>query len=462
MVVPFSVSATGVSAERPAASSLPSATARSSGGPSSTTVTESATEADQSTAGRSPRSRGPPASCSRSAGCRRMPGRPRPRSRPGRCRSRCAALWQASASSASPLKVRRVAVHEAHDESAAGRLGGLDDELGAHRVGQRLAVVAVTGVDDLDVGAAVPGDDALAGDLVDDDDVGGGEELDRAHGHQAGVARAGADEGDAARLAGRSWWWRVGVVVEREGLTVHAPCCWVLGCGRGRRADGLRSPRLGLGASRRGRADGGSGARARRGAGAVLEQQSAPDAGRWTRRRATGPTRERRRSNDPSTAPTNARSDSSRPSSPSTTSASAPTGAEQPGLEGGEQGALGRDGRAGVGVVERAQQLDGRRGRRSGTRRRARPDRARAASAAGRAISATSSSRPRRASPARASTTASTAPSRARADPGVDVAPDVLELEPETERGELGHPARGPGADHGALAAAHRGPHPRC
>ena len=75
--------------------------------------------------------------------------------------------------------MRRVAVHEPDDEAAGGGLGGLDDELGPHGVGQRLAVVAVAGVDDLDVRAAVAGDDVLAGHLVDDDDVGGGEELQR-------------------------------------------------------------------------------------------------------------------------------------------------------------------------------------------------------------------------------------------------------------------------------------------
>ena len=49
IVVPRSVRATGLSAERPAASSLPRAVPRSSGWPSSTTVTDSATEAAQST-----------------------------------------------------------------------------------------------------------------------------------------------------------------------------------------------------------------------------------------------------------------------------------------------------------------------------------------------------------------------------------------------------------------------------
>ena len=49
---------------------------------------------------------------------------------------------------------RRVAVHQAHDEATGVRLGGAHDELGPHRVGEPLAVVAVAGVDDADVGAA--------------------------------------------------------------------------------------------------------------------------------------------------------------------------------------------------------------------------------------------------------------------------------------------------------------------
>src|SRR5690349_10956914 len=49
IVVPRSVRATGLDSGRPAASSLASAPARSSGAPSSTTVTDSVAEADQST-----------------------------------------------------------------------------------------------------------------------------------------------------------------------------------------------------------------------------------------------------------------------------------------------------------------------------------------------------------------------------------------------------------------------------
>ena len=81
-------------------------------------------------------------------------------------------------------------------------LGGPDDELGARGVGQRLAVLAVSGVDDLDVRAGVAVDDLLAGDLVDDDDVGLSEVLQGPHRHQPGVPGTGADEGDAGRGAG--------------------------------------------------------------------------------------------------------------------------------------------------------------------------------------------------------------------------------------------------------------------
>ena len=114
----------------------------------------------------------------------------------------------------------RVAVHEAHDEAAGVGLGGPHDELGPHRVGEPLAVVAVAGVDDVDVGAAPALHDGVTGDLVDDDRVGGREQLTGAHGEQARVAGAGADEDDAGRDPGGGG---VDGVDEREGLTGHAP-----------------------------------------------------------------------------------------------------------------------------------------------------------------------------------------------------------------------------------------------
>ena len=81
-------------------------------------------------------------------------------------------------------------------------LGGPDDELGARGLGEPLALVAVAGVDDVDVGAGVAQGEVLAGDLVDDDGVGGREQLGRADREQAGVTGPAADEGDARGDAG--------------------------------------------------------------------------------------------------------------------------------------------------------------------------------------------------------------------------------------------------------------------
>ena len=88
------------------------------------------------------------------------------------------------------------------------------------------------------------------------------------------------------------------------------------------------------------------------------------------------------------------------------------------GLERGEQRPLGRDGGAGVGVVERGQQRRAPRRRRSGTRSPARPARARAAPGSGRG-----SRSPRRrgragAARRRRATTASSSPSATRARAG--------------------------------------------
>jgi hypothetical protein len=69
-------------------------------------------------------------------------------------------------------------------------------------VGQRFAVVAVTGVHDLDAFAAAAFDDLLTGDLVHDDDVGHREVVQGSDGHQPGVAGSGADEDDAGRRLG--------------------------------------------------------------------------------------------------------------------------------------------------------------------------------------------------------------------------------------------------------------------
>src|SRR5580765_6100323 len=105
IVVPRSVRATGLSAGRPASSSLPSAPARSSGAPRSTTVTDSAAEAAQSTwrslaeitctAGELLEVSGMPA----------YAGTAETALTPGTMSKAMPAFWQASASSARPLKV---------------------------------------------------------------------------------------------------------------------------------------------------------------------------------------------------------------------------------------------------------------------------------------------------------------------------------------------------------------------
>ena len=71
-----------------------------------------------------------------------------------------------------------VAVHEPDD--AAARPGRPDDDLGAAGAGDGLAVLAEAGVEDLDVRAAVGGDQRLAAGLVRDDDVGHAEPGDGA------------------------------------------------------------------------------------------------------------------------------------------------------------------------------------------------------------------------------------------------------------------------------------------
>jgi hypothetical protein len=69
-------------------------------------------------------------------------------------------------------------------------------------VRERLTVLAVSGIDDLDVGAGVASHEILAADLVDDDHVGFGEVLRSSDGQQTGVARTGADKGYAGRVTG--------------------------------------------------------------------------------------------------------------------------------------------------------------------------------------------------------------------------------------------------------------------
>ena len=146
---------------------------------------------------------------------------------------------------------------------------------------------------------------------------------------------------------------------------------------------------------------------------------------------------------------TTARSDSSAPSSPSTTSASAPTGAEQPASSVGEQGPLGGDAGAGVGVVE-----GGDDGCRDGVVGAA-LDGERALAGGGQHLDRVEHlgglvERPSRRSPARASTTASSWPSATLPQPGVDVAAEAGDDQAEAEGVELGGAARRAGADAGA------------
>ena len=84
-------------------------------------------------------------------------------------------------------------------ELAAAALGGAGHQLGPAGRGQRLAVLAEAGLDDLDAGAGPAGDVLGGQQLVQDDDVGLPEHLDGPHGEQARVPRAGAHEGHAAR-----------------------------------------------------------------------------------------------------------------------------------------------------------------------------------------------------------------------------------------------------------------------
>ena len=67
---------------------------------------------------------------------------------PGTTSKAMPALTQAERLLGEAVEERRVAVHQPHDEAAGCGLGGPDDELGARRVGQRLAVLAEAGVDD--------------------------------------------------------------------------------------------------------------------------------------------------------------------------------------------------------------------------------------------------------------------------------------------------------------------------
>jgi len=69
-------------------------------------------------------------------------------------------------------------------------------------VRQRLTVLAVPGIDDLDVRAGVSGNEFLSAHLVDHHDIGLSEVRRSADGQESGVTRAGTDKGDAGRVTG--------------------------------------------------------------------------------------------------------------------------------------------------------------------------------------------------------------------------------------------------------------------
>ncbi len=254
--------------------------------------------------------------------------------------------------------MRGVAVEQAHDPLA--RLGGPRDHLGPARVRQRLPVLAEAGVEHLDPARAPPRDELVAllvaDAAVEHDRLGAGEHLGGAHRQQAGVTRAGADEG---HLAGRL------VLAAHCSLSCTAEpmrtkVCSGFGTPAGPvdarpRRDRRRRPRAGRAASRRPRPPGSD----------------------------AGPVAERRRSSEPSGASATARRYSSASSpacgSPSTQSASAPTGAEHPASSPASRARSAVDARRGS-ARRRARPARPRwRRRRRGTRRRARPGRAPAA-----------------------------------------------------------------------------------
>src|SRR6478736_8004133 len=269
---------------------------------------------------------------------------------------------------------RGVAVHETDDEPPGGHgLRRLDDELGAHRVGELLALLAVAGVDDLDVRAGVLEHDVVTGDAVEDHDVSGGEQVATAQGHQAGVARAGADEGDPRRRrrVGGSRVRLLGGLAGRSHETCAGWCGAWSGAGP---ADVV-----------------------------AIWISAAPSSSRIRARR------EPRTSTEPSSVPAKARSDSSSPSSPSTTSASAPTGAVHPAssVASRERSATTQARVSGSSSTDTAATTSSRSDRHSTARA---PCPGAGSTWMGSITSVASSRRPRRARPARASTTASSAP----------------------------------------------------
>ena len=161
-----------------------------------------------------------------------------------------------------------------------------------------------------------------------------------------------------------------------------------------------------------------------------------------------GPETDWRTERTPSAERAIARIQSSSPSSPSTTSASAPTGRAAARLERREHGALGLDGGAGGRVVER-----GERRHQVGVGRAA-LDGQGALAGRGKHLErvehlgdGVEPAEPREAGPGEQDRVE---PVAHLAQPGVDVAADLDDLEPETERVQLRGAPRRAGADHAA------------
>ncbi len=89
----------------------------------------------------------------------------------------------------------RVALQQPDDVTPA--LGGGERQPAPHRSRQWQPVVVDAAIDDLDVVGCVSEQSTVAR-VLDHDDVGLGENLDGAEGQQAGIARSGSDEGNAA------------------------------------------------------------------------------------------------------------------------------------------------------------------------------------------------------------------------------------------------------------------------
>ena len=201
----------------------------------------------------------------------------------------------------------RVAGHQPDDAHAA--LGLRDHDLGAGGVGQRLAVLAEAAVDELGAALGPPSgrpstartERGVLG-ALGDHHVGLADQVGGAHGQQAGVTRAAADERHPpAAGGGLRWcrgWRRCWARVMRLAFRSRSPAVSVPV-----RPSAVLPPR-----------------RACRSRGGC----------RRRRRRPGSPVADIRTASVPSGESATALTQSSSPSSPSTTSASAPIGAAQP------------------------------------------------------------------------------------------------------------------------------------